>query len=694
MKKLISTLLALCMVLAMGIVAFAAENVAQIGDTPYSTLDGAVTAANPGDEIKILVAGTYKVPTGKNLTITGAADGVVFECGQNNIGMGSASVTFNNVTFNWAANGWPYHGLAHCGEMEYNDCVFNGTVFLYGTSETFNNCEFNVTGDTYNVWTYGAKEVEFNGCTFNSAGKSVLIYSEDRDLVNNVTVSDCDFFASSSVEGKAAIEMDSSLTSGINLTIDSETTAEGFDSGSVSGNSLWNNKKGSEGDNKDINVVVGDETVLTCYEAQIGDTKYLTLAEAISAVGAGDVVIELLNDATLDYNAREAYGTDDTTSVTINGNNKTLTLNQKDSDWSSLGLKNPDAKFIFKNMTIEKTGYGDTSGAWNTHTINVTSKLDMEEVTVNNSINVEKDANLKNVTINEANDYYGLWITAEGQTVNAEGLEINGRRGIKIADQYVNDPAKVTLNVKDSVFSTAKKAAVLVSSKEGADITADNVNIEKVAEDKVNFVWVDEDWIEYYGRTTVEGASVVGEADVAGDIIRAYLNEKGRITVDMQKVTYYKNVTLNLYSGEELLTVSRLDTEEYGPGYYAELTGNIGVTDQGSDTWPVDKWTPYEGVVPTEVVLVIDGVVADYVDIIYNGNPDYNNSDKLDEKEWNAVGGINPAPLVKPENAIVIDLTGKDKTEDEANPNTGAPVMMPVAAVFAVLSGAAVLKRK
>ena len=176
--------------------------------------------------------------------------------------MGGADVTFNNVTFDYYPN-VNYTGLQHSGNLEYNDCTFNGQVFLYGVSETFNNCTFNQdSSDAYNVWTYGAKEVEFNECIFNSAGKSVLVYTEDSQHVANVNVEKSEFKASADVEGKAAIEMDSSLSAGINLTIDAETTATGFGTGNVSNNSLWNNKKGSEGANSDITVVVDGETVL------------------------------------------------------------------------------------------------------------------------------------------------------------------------------------------------------------------------------------------------------------------------------------------------------------------------------------------------------------------------------------------------------------------------------------------------
>ncbi len=274
--------------------------------TYYLTLDEAVKAAQAGDEVTILAAGTYKVPTGKNITITGAVEGVKFDMSKA-VGV-NASMTFNNVTFEYGnAN---YVGLQHAGTMVYNDCTINGQVFLYGTSETFNNCTFNqISSGAYNVWTYGAKEVAFNECTFNSAGKSVLIYSEQADLVNNVTVTKSTFTASTAVDGKAAIEMDSSLTSGINLTVDGATTATGFGSGDVSGNSLWNNKKGSNTDaNNDITVVVDGVTVLApaTFVAKIGDTGYTTIADAIKAANDGDTVTILAGDYTIDVSVNKA----------------------------------------------------------------------------------------------------------------------------------------------------------------------------------------------------------------------------------------------------------------------------------------------------------------------------------------------------------------------------------------------------
>ena len=117
-----------------------------------------------------------------------------------------------------------------------------------------------------------------------------------------------------------------------------------------------------------------------------------------------------------------------------------------------------------------------------------------------------------------------------------------------------------------------------------------------------------QDWIDFPGTLV----------DIDGDIFRAYLNsEKGRITVDMSNVTFYESVALELYSGETLLTTAKLNTNEWGAGTYGELTGAICVAGT-SDTWPNTKWTPLDGVVPTEIKLVVDGKVVDTYTEIYS----------------------------------------------------------------------------
>ena len=220
----------------------------------YATLQAAVDAAEDNAVITILEDKEYSIGDFNFGTVTiKAAEGVdvVFEVPNRGNSLpytdADANVTFENITFDYYPNG-DYNGLQY-NTVKYNNCTINGQIFLYAyTSDIFNKCTFNQnSSNAYNVWTYGAKAVEFNDCTFNSAGKSVFVYNEGGNGTA-LKVDDCEFNASAVVEGKAAIEIDSSLLKeGMAFDIDVEnSTAIGFDNGSMSGNSLWNNKKGDK----------------------------------------------------------------------------------------------------------------------------------------------------------------------------------------------------------------------------------------------------------------------------------------------------------------------------------------------------------------------------------------------------------------------------------------------------------------
>ena len=111
------------------------------------------------------------------------------------------------------------------------------------------------------------------------------------------------------------------------------------------------------------------------------------------------------------------------------------------------------------------------------------------------------------VEINETHDYYALWIEAKGQNVVINGLTVNSGRGIKIDEQYLDSPTKVTLNVSNADFNIKKKAAILVKSAAGADITLSTIDISGVVADQINAVWVDGDSADSYDLVTVTGGN-------------------------------------------------------------------------------------------------------------------------------------------------------------------------------------------
>ena len=228
------------------------------------------TDANGNPTTKVTVDlkkdGTYTLPAldSKDVTIIGTKDteidmtqsGII---GSQNTGL---DLTIEGATVKFANDN--YKGVTHSKKLTYKDCTITGQQFLYATEVEFINCTFEQnSSDAYNVWTYGAGNVLFKDCTFKCAGKSVLIYRESSSVGQTVEFQNCKFNASAPVAGKAAIEIDSSLlTNGAiyKVVIDQATAnnVTGFDHGSVSNNSVWNNKKGDH-----ATVIVAGNTVLT-----------------------------------------------------------------------------------------------------------------------------------------------------------------------------------------------------------------------------------------------------------------------------------------------------------------------------------------------------------------------------------------------------------------------------------------------
>ena len=463
---------------------------AKIGETKYQTVDEAFAAAKDGDEVKILVAGSYAPAfSGKDITVTGAVDGVEFT----NIGaygMNGANVTFNNVTFTYATNS-TYKGLQHAGNLVYNNCTINGQVFLYGASETFVGCTFNTTdADNYNVWTYGAKVVAFNDCTFNCAGKSVLVYNEGKDHSTALTVTGCEFIASAPVEGKAAIEIDTSLNTNGSSTvvIDGETTATGFGTGSVSGNSLWNDKKNKT----NISVTVDGVEVWPNWVAQVGEKKFESLQAAIDAAVDGDV-ITLLTECDEDVTVVQAPDV----KITIDGNGNTMsgtiTVNGKSAAYATAGLTIKNVKFDATNISKDASINlgGDNS-------IRYTSNVTVENCSFTGTGNVKVGiknytGGCKNLTVTNctATGVHSLIQVKGVAGITVKDVTVDGKNGISVgtSTNVVIENADITatgygvradgsgaydLTVKDSTISAQQPIVVRKNTADGYQLTLED----------------------------------------------------------------------------------------------------------------------------------------------------------------------------------------------------------------------------
>ncbi|MBR6793391.1 MAG: hypothetical protein IKM48_03405 [Clostridia bacterium] len=216
------------------------------------------SAIKDGETTIALAAGTYIIPDsaqGKTLKIIGNGNTVIATQDDGSYegcdySLDGATVTFENITIN--TDSTTYTGYARCNGT-YINCTINGTYTLYGDS-VFENCTFNVSGDVYNIWTWGAPTATFTGCTFNSDGKAMLLYGT---VNTKLTLNNCTFNDNGGLtDKKAAVEIGNDYNKSYELIVNN-TVVNGYeinDKGINTGTTLWGNKN-SMGTDK-LNVVV------------------------------------------------------------------------------------------------------------------------------------------------------------------------------------------------------------------------------------------------------------------------------------------------------------------------------------------------------------------------------------------------------------------------------------------------------
>ena len=490
----------------------AAEGTIQIvtgestGTTAYVTSTEELKAAITAGKTTISVAGEVKLDaslTKDNMTFVGADNTAVIDMQGQKIT--AQNVSFKNLTMK--RDNQNYVGIQHSAVEEYENCTIEGTYFIYGTTAKFTNCTFKVTGNNnYNVWTYGGQNITFENCEFYCDGKSILIYNEGNNG-SNVTFDGCKLYASTPAnDGKAAIEIDSSLLKDNQdyvVTINN-TTASGFDLGSVSGNSLWNEKVNS------ANKTKGNRTIVTVDGNTYADIEHADIFEKAIMMDSKTINLNLLADMSWGKENPFTFGGTNTEAVNIIGIAAADVL--PTWTWTStymidMGMTNEAGVLNIQdvNLTTSKE-----SGTWDTYDIMFSSNVNIENVNFQKAValdNPGKKSVLKNVSINETHDYYALWIVAGGD-VTIDGLNVTSAgRGIKIDAEYVSDPKLTNLNVANAKFETKSKAAILVDTPAGANITLSNIDLSKVTADTKNAVWVDEDSAEHFNKVIVNGGT-------------------------------------------------------------------------------------------------------------------------------------------------------------------------------------------
>ena len=506
--------------------------VATIGSATYESLDAAIAAVADGETV-VVNAGEYTLNgslnyTGKAFTIA-AADGadVSFDMSAA-VALHGAKITFNNVTFDYKTNG-NYIGLQHADTLVYNNCTINGVVFLYAVNETFNSCKFyQDSADAYNVWTYGAQNVAFNGCTFNCVGKAVLVYNEGAVAKTDLTVENTEFNASAPVAGKAAIEIDTSLMAGgATITVDDKTTAAGFAAGSKSGSTLWNDKKQTADTNKNTTVTVAGETVFepkatVVKPVSVNGTSYETLEDAIDAAtpdangvvtyeisGKVDVTatgwVQVAKSGLTGLTAVKFVGTTDDAKICINGGLAILADQNYDIDVSfealALSKLNPTYGGDYGHSTNYFTTWLRNSGAAE-NTVTYTNCTFPNGVS-NNQYGKTVFDNCK--FTNGATGLYNLW--NYGGSTEIKNSSFTGTRGIKAYSEGVDGGQ---IEVADTTFNGLGEKAAIVVSK------ATTVTLNKVDATECTKGLLQKDIDGGSLKTTIEanGTGISGKFDI------------------------------------------------------------------------------------------------------------------------------------------------------------------------------------
>ena len=200
---------------------------AQSGFLPVNDSTEMNTALSEGKTKILLADGEYRMPsnsTTANITISGSKN-TVLDMTQGAYLDSAEGVTISGVTIKTGTgmaggNGSDYAAL-YAKNVKYVNCTFVGPMRIGRDGAQFINCTFTELGNDY-IWTYG-NDVSFEGCTFNTEGKAILIYNDGGTEVAQVSVKNCTFNATQGAKAGditnqncAAIEVNN-YGNGVNL---------------------------------------------------------------------------------------------------------------------------------------------------------------------------------------------------------------------------------------------------------------------------------------------------------------------------------------------------------------------------------------------------------------------------------------------------------------------------------------------
>ena len=415
-------------------------------------------------------ARSYTGLAGLDVTFVGTSEDAAINFGAADTYANGSNVRFENITVK--SSNTDFRGLKHSASETYVNCTIEGKRFLYGQDVSFENCKFVQNVSDYHVWTYGAKNVTFEGCEFFSAGKGILVYNEGKDLVTNVTVANSTFHNTakgytSAGDWVAAIEVDSSLSVNGHYTVtatnnkvsDNYNTAGAVRVKKHSNNNYTVNETGTTDTTGTVAGISSEQNVDTL----LGDTL------------TGDATVQVLTGGNMVWTTGAAHGSTpfggtDLDSLTIVGagaENSTLTF-----VGSGVGpvRANEDGVLTIKDVTIVDETVSYAEDAWELTYLEIgeaNSEVVFENVVFESGISVDsRKATFKNCTFKSPRDSeYSVWVS--NGTVSFEGCTFEGTRGLKMHEAYGTEIAKVTVN-NCTFDSLTKKPGIAIGTLNAA----------------------------------------------------------------------------------------------------------------------------------------------------------------------------------------------------------------------------------
>lgn len=588
-KRIISALLAVCLLVSLGTVGvFAADGVnpceedpctheAAIGDTHYDTLEDAIAAAADGAEIKLLnnvdasVDGkgdnTGVIEIGKNLTIDGAGHSIEVS-GTTSVNVhavlvhGTATVTLKNLTVD--GSNTAKHGIQAFGSVTLNlngvtstNNKGYGVLVNGGAVVTANGLNTSENGwGSVNVNANAGVKSVFNMSAGNLAEQYSVVLDSDASSTNTVSLTGGTYntVMTNTYDNDKKVERSQGTN---NITISNATVGTlslngvGADTATVGGNSVVNTlnstnvKKPSVtvkdnanvkdvADNSTANIVVGGNGSVeggagTKAEAEIKGQPYATLAEALADAKAGDVV-KLLRDITVDLkdlNQNQGYFVINT-SITLDGGNNTITAtstNTAEGQGQAHVIVVSNGNVTIQNLEIDG---GNQVAHYGIQAVGTTANVTLKNVEVNNCY------------------AYGAF-SNQGATVTANGLytDDNGWGGVNVDTNGGN--SKFVMN---NGILADKYSIVIENSKSTPNATSIELNGGTYSPIQVKT----DDTKLVINRGTYDGIEVVPTVNITNEItvnngtfgesVKDYVN--GNLIYEVRvggEYTYYTNAS-------------------------------------------------------------------------------------------------------------------------------------------------------